>query len=96
MSHGEAGQTLELILSPTPFYGESGGQIGDEGALFNADGVLLGKVTTTQKPVDGLHVSTVELKESLKAGDEVYADTFLVCEEKFVRITLRRTFCMMR
>ena len=72
MSHGE-GQTLELILSPTPFYGESGGQIGDEGALFNADGVLLGKVTTTQKPVDGLHVSTVELKESLKAGDEVYA-----------------------
>ena len=73
VSEGEAGQTLELILSPTPFYGESGGQIGDEGALFNADGVLLGKVTTTQKPVDGLHVSTVELTESLKAGDEVYA-----------------------
>ena len=72
-TNAESGQTLEVILAPTPFYGESGGQIGDEGALFDGAGNLVGRVTTTQKPVDGLHVSTVTLSAPLSKGAEVFA-----------------------
>ena len=68
-----AGTTLEVILEPTPFYGESGGQIGDSGALFSKDGRLIGTVSTTQKPVAGLHVSTIELHEALEVGADVVA-----------------------
>ena len=69
----QGNDTLEIILDPTPFYGESGGQIGDEGAIFAEDGTLLGKISTTQKPVDGLHVSTVTLASSLSQGAKVFA-----------------------
>ncbi len=55
-----AGQTGFVILNQTPFYGESGGQVGDTGVM-KAAGVRL-KVTETQKKADGLfiHVVTVE------------------------------------
>ena len=53
------GDTVELILDKTPFYGESGGQVGDTGKLTseNADVVVL----HTKKEA-GLHVHIVEIK----------------------------------
>lgn len=69
----KAGTTLEVILEPTPFYGESGGQIGDTGALFSTQGEFLGSVSTTQKPVAGLHVSTLELCRDLEVGSDIVA-----------------------
>ncbi len=47
-----------LIFDKTPFYGESGGQVGDTGNLFNLDGELVGRIIDTKK-IDGdifLHI----------------------------------------
>jgi alanyl-tRNA synthetase len=53
------GDAVELILDKTPFYGESGGQVGDTGSLTseNTDAVVL----DTKKEA-GLHVHIVEIK----------------------------------
>jgi alanyl-tRNA synthetase len=48
------GETGLVILNQTPFYGESGGQIGDTG-LMHAPGVRF-RVTNTQKKLGDLHV----------------------------------------
>ncbi len=61
------GESGAIILNQTPFYGESGGQVGDTGAL-TADGVRF-KVTDTQKQAGDVivHVGTVE-EGTLTAG----------------------------
>ena len=51
----EAGQEAQIITNQTPFYGEAGGQIGDTGLLFTADGVEV-QVTDTQRKVGELFV----------------------------------------
>ncbi len=51
----EAGQAVELLVNQTPFYGESGGQMGDSGVLFSADGGEMA-VEDTQKKLGDLHV----------------------------------------
>jgi alanyl-tRNA synthetase len=56
----EAGDEGELITKLTPFYGESGGQLGDKGTISSGDGVFL--VDDTQKPVDGLWVHKGKVK----------------------------------
>ena len=63
---------LEIILDFTPFYGKSGGQIGDEGILFNDNAKI--RVTDTLKIGENLtiHKCIVE-NGSLKAGDKVDA-----------------------
>jgi alanyl-tRNA synthetase len=55
---GEAG---EVVLNQTPFYGESGGQVGDTGAI-RAPGVLA-RVLDTQKKLGDLFVHRVEVAE---------------------------------
>lgn len=61
------GATGAVILNQTPFYGESGGQVGDTGEL-RAEGVKF-RVTDTQKKAGDLfvHLGTVEAGE-LKVG----------------------------
>jgi alanyl-tRNA synthetase len=56
----KAGESGSVVLNQTPFYGESGGQVGDTG-LMTADGVRL-RVTDTQKKAGDLlvHVGVVE------------------------------------
>jgi alanyl-tRNA synthetase len=53
-----ADDTCEVFLDVTPFYAESGGQVGDRGVLESADGTLL--VTDTTFAIPGLrrHVCT--------------------------------------
>ncbi len=55
-----SGGNAVIILDTTPFYAESGGQVGDSGIIETADGVF--KVADTQKTPDGqyLHFGTVE------------------------------------
>ncbi|RZV32318.1 MAG: alanine--tRNA ligase [Chromatiales bacterium] len=60
-----------VVLASTPFYAESGGQIGDTGILVT-DGKLF-RVDDTQKSGDAnVHFGTVE-QGSLKVGDSVEA-----------------------
>ena len=62
----------EIILKETPFYPESGGQLGDQGEIKGADFIF--KVTDTQKTPDGiiLHVGVLEFGVVQK-GDRVSA-----------------------
>jgi alanyl-tRNA synthetase len=56
----QANETGALILNQTPFYGESGGQVGDSGVIFG-DGFRF-RVTETQKKLGDLfvHIGFVE------------------------------------
>ena len=67
----KAGDEAALVLNQTPFYGESGGQVGDRGAIQGPKGALF-RVTDTQKRLGDLlvHVGKVE-KGSFKPGDAV-------------------------
>jgi alanyl-tRNA synthetase len=49
------GDEVAVILNQTPFYAESGGQMGDVGAIFTAEGGQV-TVTDTKKKVGDLHV----------------------------------------
>ncbi len=57
----EAGTDVAVILNQTPFYGESGGQVGDIGVIANADGLRI-VITDTQKKLGDLfvHLGRVE------------------------------------
>ena len=65
-----AGDTVKLVVNQTPFYGESGGQMGDTGVI-SGEGFKL-SVTDTQKKADGLFVHSAVLEEgTIKNGAEV-------------------------
>src|SRR3954466_16171481 len=51
----EIGDMVEVLLNQTPFYGESGGQIGDTGKLTTLKG-FVGEVEETSKQLGKLHV----------------------------------------
>ncbi len=63
----KAGESGAVVLNQTPFYGESGGQVGDTGVMVG-DGVRF-RVTDTQKKAGDLfvHSGTVEMG-TLKPG----------------------------
>ncbi|PPC86648.1 MAG: alanine--tRNA ligase [Hyphomicrobium sp.] len=67
----KAGDSGALIFNQTPFYGESGGQVGDTGLVKGASGAVF-RVTETQKKLGDLivHIGTVE-NGHFKAGDAV-------------------------
>ena len=67
----EADQSGVVILDRTPFYGESGGQVGDCGQLVAA-GTAVDVTDTTKSQGHHLHHVTVT-SGSLKVGDEVDA-----------------------
>jgi alanyl-tRNA synthetase len=54
-----SGDTVLILTNQTPFYAESGGQVGDQGAMFSAKGGQ-GAVTDTEKK-NGLHVHVVRV-----------------------------------
>jgi alanyl-tRNA synthetase len=67
----KAGDEAILVLNQTPFYGESGGQVGDQGVIRGAKGAVF-RVTDTQKKLGDVfaHVGRVEAG-IFKSGDAV-------------------------
>ena len=81
-----AGQEGVIVLDETPFYGESGGQVGDTGELRNNDAVFT--VTDTQKYAQAIgHIGKLASGQ-LRVGDRLAAH---VDEERRARIRLNHS-----
>jgi alanyl-tRNA synthetase len=66
----ETGETVEAVFDQTPFYAESGGQVGDTGHISWTGGE--GRVVDTQKQAGDLHVHRIEITSGqLAVGTKV-------------------------
>ena len=66
-----AGDQLIVITNQTPFYGESGGQMGDAGFIRGDDG-FEAEVAETSKPLGRLHAHRATIRSgTLRLGDAV-------------------------
>lgn len=73
----KAGDTALLVANQTPFYAESGGQMGDTGTIFDEnDGAVLADVTDTWKTPSGvfLHVITAHKDIKLNQACKFFVD----------------------
>src|SRR4029079_10623942 len=67
------GEQGDVVLNQTPFYAESGGQVGDTGAM-HGDKVKL-TVSDTQKKAGDVFVHSVTVTDgALRAGDALHLD----------------------
>jgi alanyl-tRNA synthetase len=64
---------FEAVFDHSPFYGESGGQVGDTGELLS-QGRVIARVKSVKKPIPQLTVvsGTLESGMPIKVGDELY------------------------
>ncbi|MQP65573.1 alanine--tRNA ligase [Niveispirillum sp. SYP-B3756] len=71
LDKAEAGQDVLVVTNQTPFYGESGGQVGDAGLMISAKGAEV-TVRDVQKKLGAVfaHVASVT-KGTLAVGDAV-------------------------
>lgn len=65
-----AGEDIIVVTNQTPFYAESGGQMGDTGTLRD-DGSLSATITNTSKPLGRLHAHHMTIDAGEIAVDQV-------------------------
>jgi alanyl-tRNA synthetase len=66
-----AGDTVQLMFDQTPFYAESGGQIGDTGVVTTASGATIA-IGDTKKPAADVHVLIGLVEEgAIEVGEHV-------------------------
>ncbi|HXC90657.1 MAG TPA: alanine--tRNA ligase [Stellaceae bacterium] len=71
IAEARAGDEVAVVVNQTPFYAESGGQVGDTGVVFTAAGAELAVADTVKKAGD-LHVHLGRLtRGTLSQGDAV-------------------------
>ncbi len=68
------GDKGEIILDHTPFYAESGGQVGDRGWFYSDDhNTIVAEVTGTYSPIQGVRAHQVIAKQPIRLGEKVDA-----------------------
>ncbi|AFY45189.1 alanine--tRNA ligase [Nostoc sp. PCC 7107] len=76
----EAGTEVQIVLNQTPFYAESGGQIGDRGYI-SGDGIVV-RVEDVKKESDFfVHFGRIE-RGTLRVGDTVTAQIDAACRRR--------------
>ncbi|EJL34271.1 alanine--tRNA ligase [Novosphingobium sp. AP12] len=66
-----AGESVTVLTNQTPFYGESGGQVGDSGTITGAGGLAI-TVADTSKPLGRLHAMNAAVEAgTIKVGDTI-------------------------
>lgn len=72
ISTAQQGQKVQVVLDTTPFYAESGGQVGDTGTLTTPHGQI--RIEDTQRPIPGriVHYGVVE-QGVIRHGEHVIA-----------------------
>ncbi len=73
LEEAEAGQEVEIVLDRTPFYGESGGQVGDTGTIRTETGTV--RVEDTRRPTPDLFVHRGLVEEGfVRTGEPAVAE----------------------
>jgi alanyl-tRNA synthetase len=80
LKNGQGAQQLkpgdegEVILDHTPFYAESGGQVGDRGRFYSDDhNTVVAEVKGCYAPIQGVRAHQVVAKQPIRVGDKVDA-----------------------
>ncbi|UCD72219.1 MAG: alanine--tRNA ligase [Syntrophobacterales bacterium] len=83
----ETGDLVEIVVERTPFYGETGGQVGDKGKMVKESLVI--EINDVRRPMSSLILHRGLVKEGiLRVGDEVVLS---IDEETRARIALNHT-----
>ena len=87
------GTDVAVVLNQTPFYGESGGQMGDVGRISTETAEIT--ITDTQKRVDDVivHIGKVS-KGKIAVGDEARLEVDHDRRSGFAPTIPRHTYCM--
>jgi alanyl-tRNA synthetase len=71
VDQAQAGDAVAIVVNQTPFYAESGGQVGDAGTI-GSDAGLRASVTDTAKQLGRIHVHNARIDAgAVKVGDAV-------------------------
>jgi alanyl-tRNA synthetase len=85
VARAESGDEIEVVTEATPFYGEAGGQVGDQGTIRSSVGARV-VVGDTQKPLVGLVVH----RGKLEAGSLAVGETVELAVDVLRRERIRR------
>jgi alanyl-tRNA synthetase len=79
------GETLEVFAKQTPFYAESGGQVGDTGTIESESGKA--RVIATDRPLEGI----IRHRARLEHGALVEGQEATLCVDRARRDAIRRS-----